>query len=184
MTNIGTPFSCIYDSFLSKVTDDMYLELNELDTFRMLQELLASAVQKFEFPRVALDYEEEYVDDVTTYQGVESDNIEVSATVYGGGCFLNKLTNEEVNIIAVYMVAEWLGQQLASIENTRMKYTGADFKMTSQANHMGKITAVKEKYEKEGFHLQRLYKRRIKDENGNIRSTMKVIMSTRPHDYL
>jgi len=31
-----TSFSLVYDSFLSKITDDMYLELNELDTFRLL----------------------------------------------------------------------------------------------------------------------------------------------------
>ena len=30
-----TPFSIIYDSFLSKITDDMYLELTELDTYRL-----------------------------------------------------------------------------------------------------------------------------------------------------
>ena len=32
------------------------------------------------------------------------------------------------------------GQQLASVENTRMKYSGSDFKFTSQANHMAKNT--------------------------------------------
>jgi len=53
-----TSFSLVYDSFLSKITDDMYLELTELDTFRMLEELLLSAIEKFEFPRVNLwDYE-------------------------------------------------------------------------------------------------------------------------------
>ena len=35
-----TPFSIVYDSFLSKITDDMYMELTELDTYRMLEELL------------------------------------------------------------------------------------------------------------------------------------------------
>ena len=52
MSNTNTtPFSIVYDSFLSKVTDDMYMELTELDTFRILQELLISAIPKFEFPR-------------------------------------------------------------------------------------------------------------------------------------
>ena len=32
-----TPFSYIYDSFLSKVTDDMYMELTKEDTYKMLQ---------------------------------------------------------------------------------------------------------------------------------------------------
>lgn len=47
-----TSFSLVYDSFLSKITDDMYLELTELDTFRMLEQLLLSAIEKFEFPRI------------------------------------------------------------------------------------------------------------------------------------
>ena len=41
-----------------------------------------------------------------------------------------------------------------------MKYSGSDFKFTSQANHMAKILSIKKDYEREGFHLQRLYKRR------------------------
>lgn len=46
-----TPFSDIYDSFLAKVTDDMYMELSKDDTYQMLEELLLSAIPKFEFPR-------------------------------------------------------------------------------------------------------------------------------------
>ena len=76
------------------------------------------------------------------------------------------------------MIVEWLGQQLASVENTRMKYSGSDFKFTSQANHMQKLLAIKKDYEREGFHLQRLYKRRIKDpETGRMLSTMDIIMA-------
>jgi len=62
------------------------------------------------------------------------------------------------------MIVEWLSQQLASVENTRMKYSGSDFKFTSQANHMQKLLQLKKDYEREGFHLQRLYKRRKRDK--------------------
>ena len=34
--NTTTPFSYIYDSFLSKLTDDMYMELTPDDTIRDL----------------------------------------------------------------------------------------------------------------------------------------------------
>jgi len=37
------------------------------------------------------------------------------------------------------MMCAWVQRQLTSIENTRMKYSGSDFKMTSQANHMAKL---------------------------------------------
>ena len=70
------------------------------------------------------------------------------------------------------MIVEWLSQQLASIENTRMKYSGSDFKFTSQANHMHKVLQLKKDYEREGFHLQRLYKRRVADNTGIMRSTL------------
>ena len=153
----------------------MYMELSELETFKILQDLLISAIPKFEFPRVTLDYEEEYIEDEVTYNGVDSNNIEVKAFIFGGGYFLNSLTKEEINILATYMIVEWLGIQLASIENTRMKYTGSDFKMTSQANHMAKIKVLKEQYTKENFHMQRLYKRR-KLVDGQIVSTIGQIM--------
>lgn len=172
----NTPFSFVYETFLSRVTDDMFLELTVLDTYQMLEDLLLSALPKFEFPRVNLDYELlEYVDE-QTYCGVESDFVEVPAVIYAEGYFVNHLTQEEAGIIATYMIVEWIGQQLASIENTRMKYSGSDFKFTSQGNHLAKLIQLKKEYEREGFHLQRLYKRRKADENGIARSTFGQIM--------
>ena len=172
-----TSFSLVYDSFLSKITDDMYLELTELDTFQMLEELLLSAIQKFEFPRINLNnYEVFGIADERIYNGAESDHQDVAALIYEGGVFNGTLTHEEINILAVYMIVEWLSQQLASVENTRMKYSGSDFKFTSQANHMQKLLQLKKDYEREGFHLQRLYKRRIPDKKGVMRSTLGVIM--------
>ena len=80
------------------------------------------------------------------------------------------------------MIVEWLGQQLASVENTRMKYSGSDFKFTSQANHMQKLLALKKDYEREGFHLQRLYKRRAPDKQGVPRTTMDIIVAPMKRD--
>ena len=173
----NTEFSLVYDSFLSKITDDMYMELTELDTYRMLEQLLLASIEKFEFPRVNLnDYELFEITDETTYNGIESNYQNVTALIYSGGNFNTLLTHEEINILAVYMVVEWLSQQLASVENTRMKYSGSDFKFTSQANHMQKLLQLKKDYEREGFHLQRLYKRRIPDKKGVMRSTLGIIM--------
>ena len=177
--NTITPFSIIYDSFLSKITDDMYMELTELDTFSMLQELLLSAIPKFEFPRVDLNnYELLDIEDQITYKGIESENQLVSGVIYSSGYFNCRLNIEEINILSTYMIVEWLGQQLASIENVRLKYSGCDFKFTSQANHLQKVLVLKKDYEREGFHLQRLYKRRKKDSNGIFKSTFGEIMQS------
>lgn len=173
-----TPFSNVYDSFLSKVTDDMYMELTELETYALLNEMLMTAIHKFEFPRINLyDFEETSFEDETFYCGADSNYTTATAFIYNEGVFNNLLTNEEINILATYMVVEWFGQQLASIENTRMKYSGDDFKFTSQANHMQKLLTMKKDYEREGFHLQRLYKRRKLNADGIMVSTLSSLMS-------
>ncbi len=163
-----TAFTVVYDDFLSKITDDMYLQLTEQDTKAILHQLLLSAIPKFEFPRQSLEYAY-----ITQRRKNEQGQI-ISEQQYWG--FFNPLTLEEINILSTYMIVEWLGQQLASIENVRMKYSGPDFKFTSQANHMQKVLQMKKDYEREGFHLQRLYKRRITDLNGVYHSTMHKIM--------
>lgn len=161
-----TRFTVVYDNFLSKITDDMYLELTEEDTIKILRQLLLAAIPKFEFPRQSLEYG--YLTGIKTIG-----DRQVRESFQG---FLNPLTLEQINILSTYMIVEWLGQQLASVENVRMKYSGSDFKFTSQANHMQKILQMKKDYEREGFHLQRLYKRRISDVNGVYHSTMRKIM--------
>ena len=178
-TNQTTPFSTIYDSFFSRVTDDMYMELTEFDTFEILQDLLITAIPRFEFPRFNIfDYEEGYLNEDATYEGVESDGKEVPAIIWERGYFNSELTKEEINILSMCMVIEWLGQQLETTENTRMKYSGSDFKFTSQANHMAKIKVAIDAMNKDCIHLQRLYKRRITSNDGSqIQSTMSQIVA-------
>ena len=54
---MGTPFVEIYNRFLGKITDDMYMELTPQDTLRDLRNLLVDAIPNFEFPRKNLtDY--------------------------------------------------------------------------------------------------------------------------------
>lgn len=177
MSGIYTSFSTIYDNFLTRVTSDMYMEWTELDTYSHLQDLLTVSIPRFEFPRFNIfDYEEGYYDSLGTYSGIESNNIEVPAAGWVGGTFHNNLTLEEINIIALNMVIEWLGQQLSTTDNTVLKYSGSDFKFSSQANHMAKIKNLLEKYEQESNHLQKLYKRRIVDKDGSIKTTIPTLM--------
>lgn len=163
-----TPSSKVYNAFLRQITDDMYMELTKEDTMKMLSELLDSAISWFEFPRQSLDVEipDEKEDDEEDFY------------------FVNDLTDEEIKILATYMVQEWIGQQLASVENIRMKYSGSDFKLTSQANHMAKLQSLQKEYERKGFHLQRLYKRRKKDLNGVYHSTMHTLMEEPDYSFL
>ena len=46
-----TQFTEIYNRFLGKITDDMYVELTPEDTIKDLRNLLIEAIPGFEFPR-------------------------------------------------------------------------------------------------------------------------------------
>lgn len=143
-----TSFETVYDRFFGKITDDLYLELTPEDTQRDLQSLLIDSIPAFEFPKQKLDF---VIKDKEAY-------------------FESNLTNEEINILALLMKNAWLNRQITSIENTRQKYSGSDFKMTSQANHLAKLLELREETRREEFHMQRLYKRRKYDKDGNIKS--------------
>ena len=189
MANLNRPtaqtsFLTIYDAFFAKVTDDMYMELTEGDTYEMLQDILINSLPRFEFPRFDIfDYEEGAWGYLGQYCGVESNNKEVPITGWVGGTFNIGLTSEEINIIALNMLIDWLTQQLATTENTRMKYSGSDFKFTSQANHMAKLKVMIDAQKQDSLHLQRLYKRRIRNDQGIIQSTMGQIMEAPNYGY-
>ena len=80
--------------------------------------------------------------------------------------FAAELTSEEINILAILMMSAWVQRQVTSIENTRMKYSGSDFKMTSQANHLAKLLSLLNESRRDSFHMQRLYKRRKLSSDG------------------
>ena len=148
-----TSFETIYNAFLGKITDDQYLELTEEDTIRDCKQILLDAISYFEFPRFALyDYDADQ----------EQYNVD--------------LTREEINIFAILMKVVWLDRQISSIENTRMKYSGSDFKFTSQANHLAKLLNLKTEVWRENIHAQRLYKRRkIVPETGHVMSNWHML---------
>lgn len=157
----------------------MYIELTPEDTVRDLQNLLIDAIDGFEFPRVNLqDYnievveiKEDTLEEEDFVLGVVWDDSlneleQVPTVLVERSCFKAKLSSEEINILALIMKQAWVQRQVTSIENTRMKYSGSDFKMTSQANHLAKLLTLLEESRRDSFHMQRLYKRRKMTSEG------------------
>lgn len=184
----GTPFSAIYNCFLGKITDDMYMELTPEDTIKDLQRLLIQAIPGFEFPRKNLDsYEIKVIqmkeDEVlpddfiigVIWNDLSDNTVDVPDVIVEKSAFAEELTSEEINILALLMKQGWVQRQVTSIENTRMKYSGSDFKMTSQANHLQKLLSLLEESRRDSFHMQRLYKRRKKDRDGHYESNWSVL---------
>ena len=175
-----TQFTTVYNRFLGKITDDMYLELTPEDTVRDLQDLLLDAIPGFEFPRCNL-YDnhievvqiqedlitkEDFVIGVVWNEEDSNELNEIPKVLVERSYFNADLSEEEINILALLMKQGWVQRQVTSIENTRMKYSGSDFKMTSQANHLSKLLSLLEESRRDSFHMQRLYKRRKMTNSG------------------
>ena len=73
------------------------------------------------------------------------------------------------------MMNGWLQRQVTTIENIRMKYSGTDFKMTSQANHLAKLLALLSETQRQSHHMQRLYKRRRTGADGIVTSNWSIL---------
>ena len=118
---MATPFLKVYDAFLARITADEWTLEEELAIVeRDWQELLRIGIFRFKYPRIALDIEE-----------VETEQ-EHSLPIYQ---FVNDLTNDEIQLLALYMKHEWIKRCIASWENIRQLYADKDF---SQANHLDK----------------------------------------------
>ena len=185
---MGTQFVEVYNRFLGKITDDMYVELTPEDTIRDLRNMLIDAIPGFEFPRknlfdytIAQDVKPE--NEVLTtdfiiglvWEETPENNGATPRVLIERSSFAAELTSEEINILAILMMCAWVQRQVTSIENTRMKYSGSDFKMTSQANHLQKMLALLSECNRQSHHMQRLYKRRKIDESGNYQSNWSVL---------
>ena len=167
----------------------MYVELTPEDTVRDLQSLLLEAIPGFEFPRcnisnytIATEIKkrsdltdddfvigviwnelDELLDD---FGNIQDDGPDQFVKVEKS-CFNCEVSSEEINILAILMMTAWVQRQVTSIETIRMKYSGADFKMTSQANHLSKMLSLLSECQRQSLHMQRLYKRRRIIQNTN-----------------
>ena len=176
---MGTQFSEVYDRFFGKITDDLWAcaEWTPEQTKSDLQSLLLDAISGFEFPRKNIN---DYTLSVAAPTDIEDDTITYLKN--DNSTFNTTLTQEEINILAILMMCSWLQRQVTSIENIRMKYSGSDFKFTSQANHLAKLLTLLTECQRQSLHMQRLYKRRKTDSSGNILSNWSIFGKTNARD--
>ena len=126
---MATPFIKIYDAFLARITADEWTLEEELAIVeRDWQELLQMAIFRFKYPRVSLDIEEIDQND-NDEEPLDSPKLKMYQ-------FVNDLTNDEIQILALYMKHEWVKRCINSWENIRQLYADKDF---SQANHLDKL---------------------------------------------
>ena len=139
---MATPFLKVYDAFLARITADEWTLEEELAIVeRDWQELLSIAIFRFKYPRVDLEIEE--LDTPEEGQLVRRQ-------------FVNDLTNDEIQLLALYMKHEWIKRCIASWENIRQLYADKDF---SQANHLDKLNKLEAAVEAEVHKAEGIYDR-------------------------
>lgn len=127
-----TPLQTIYDAFLAKMLEDEWANWDLEEIEQDWRAILDGALPYFKFPRVELN--------------IIEDN------------FSNKLSNEEIQILATYMKCEWLNRTILTWENIKPLYEERDF---SQANLLDKFQSLLEKEEKKAQKLESIYYRSI-----------------------
>lgn len=132
---MATPLLKVYDAFLARITADEWTLEEELAIVeRDWRELLKIAIFRFKYPRTSLEVEE-----------VES-NFQ----------FTDDLSNDEIQLLALYMKHEWIKRCIASWENIRQLYADKDF---SQANHLDKLNKLEAAVANEVRHAEGVYDR-------------------------
>ena len=105
-----TPFSKIYEAFLSRILEDEWEQWMREEAEQDWQQIMENAITLFKFPRVSLEHDE--------------------------NGFKDNLTQAEIQVIADFMKCEWLNRCIMTWENVKPLYEERDF---SQANLLDKL---------------------------------------------
>ena len=122
----------VYESFLSKMTEDEYVNFTEEELKQDMFTLLCAAIPWFKFPRHSLEIKDDM--------------------------FCETLSNEEIQILATYMKCEWLNRVILTWENVKPLYDERDF---SQANLIDKFSNLLTNEKNNAKRLEGIYYRSV-----------------------
>lgn len=125
-----TPFSKVYDAFLSRILEDEWGQWLYEEAEEDWHQIMDNAIAWFKFPRVSLEYDE--------------------------NGFVNDLTQAEIQVIADFMKCEWLNRCIMTWENVKPLYEERDF---SQANLLDKLESALEAEKKNAEKRESIYYR-------------------------
>ena len=131
---MATPYSKIYDRALAKITDYDLAFLPDDDFRFMLRGWLDSSISKFR--KCASDLSN------------RDDELEI---------FNVDLVDEEIEILALLMVCEWLEPQVNSVLLTNQMFGGKEEKWFSQSSHLAELKALRDETRTEAKKLMRDY---------------------------
>lgn len=131
-------YSEIYNMFLSDIKDDSLLDFTESERDDILHGLLLKAITRFKACEKDLN---------DRIEPVSEDESETGEAVEGK--FNETLTEEEKLILATIMRKYWLNDKIYNLELLQQRMTTKDFRMTSQAEHLLRLTVLNQELDKE-----------------------------------
>lgn len=125
-------YSEIYNMFLSDIKDDSLLNFTDSEREDILHGLLLKAITRFKACEKDL-----------------SDRVEPDQETGTEGQFNKTLTDEEMLILATIMRKYWLNDKIYNLELLQQRMTTKDWKLTSQAEHLLRLTVLAQELDKE-----------------------------------
>lgn len=124
-----TPYTKIYDRFLSKIEDVQLSRMEEEDRTEMLKGWMDTALSMIDLDMLKIDADLSDRDD---------DLCE----------FADDLSNAEIEGIALYMVVAWYEPNVNSLEHTLLFMGSKDERWTSQRDHWKAAKEMQDNYRK------------------------------------
>ena len=132
-----TSYEVVFKSFLSKVQDPIFSQMEIEVAEDDMNSLLNSAILNFEYPKMDLKDKDDELKQ-----------------------FNNTLTLDEIEILGHLMAYEWMSRGLQTIDLISQNMTTKDFNTFSQANHINALTNTLRQREKQIRQLKIKYNMR------------------------
>lgn len=129
-----TSYNTIFNRFAQKITDYRLLELSDDDVNQMMVTWMTSAISKFRRCENDLSQRDDIIQ-----------------------MFKSDLNDNEIEIIALLMVGEWLEPQLNSQLYTSQFFGGKEERFFAQANQLDKLMSLKHSCDTKAQKLMRDY---------------------------
>jgi len=121
-----TPYSEVYNMFLADISDDSFFDFVEADRESILHDLLIKAITRFKACQKDLSDRDEVLEQ-----------------------FNETLTDEEIFILATCMKKPWFSNKIYNLELIKQRMSVKDWKQTSQAEHLLRLTVLNQELDKE-----------------------------------
>lgn len=126
---MGTPFTDLYDSVLSKIRDYDFFNMEQEQVYEVLSDYLRPAIASF--------------------RGCKQD---ISQRTKKG--FVCTLTDTEIEILTNYMTIAYIDSNYIRVPLAlKQTLSSKDFNAFSPANHLDKMVEMREKYRKDNETL-------------------------------